>query len=73
MVLTGKASLAKGRDRISADRIVYDTLNARIKGESVAVKTSGSDGGASKPGRVSITIAPKKRCADGTRRKTCPE
>ena len=74
MILTGNAQLAQGADKISADRIVYDTLNARIKGEALS-----SAGGAGKPeagassGRVRITINPKTRCKDGTRRTRCPE
>jgi lipopolysaccharide export system protein LptA len=72
MILTGNAQLAQGADKINADRIVYDTLNARIKGESKAAsKSSKSTGGSS--GRVRITINPKKLCKDGTRRTRCPE
>ena len=64
MILTGTAQLSKGEDFIKATRIVYDTLNAKIKGES---KPGGE------PGRVSITIKPKKLCSDGVRRTTCPQ
>jgi lipopolysaccharide export system protein LptA len=66
MVLTGKAQLSKGEDFIRAKRIVYDTLNARIKGQS-QIASNGSGGS----GRVKITITPKKLCADGVRRAKC--
>ncbi len=72
MVLTGRAQLSKGEDFIRAKRIVYDTINARIKGES---KPRGATTGGKTPAgsdRVIITIKPKKLCADGTRRATCP-
>ncbi|MBT6275574.1 MAG: lipopolysaccharide transport periplasmic protein LptA, partial [Chromatiales bacterium] len=34
MVLVGKAKLAQGASKVSADRIVYDTRNSRLKAES---------------------------------------
>jgi lipopolysaccharide export system protein LptA len=72
MILTGNAQLAQGADKINADRIVYDTLNARIKGESRPTSKSPKASGNSS-GRVRITINPKKLCKDGTRRTRCPE
>jgi lipopolysaccharide export system protein LptA len=73
MVLTGSAELAKGEDSIRANRIVYDTLNARIKGEATPVAPATSPGTDPRPtGRVEITIKPKKLCSDGVRRTTCP-
>jgi len=73
MVLTGRSVLAKGEDSIRATRIVYDTLNARIKGESKPkVRTAAKPKLRPRSGRVHITIKPKKRCADGTRRTKCP-
>jgi lipopolysaccharide export system protein LptA len=73
MVLTGSAELSKGEDSIKATRIVYDTLNARIKGESTPAAAAASPGTDAPPaGRVEITIKPKKLCSDGVRRTTCP-
>lgn len=72
MVLTGNAELSKGEDRIEADRIVYDTFNARIKGESMAVATPDAPATTSKPGRVTITIKPKRKCVPGTAGTDCP-
>ncbi|MFT5392064.1 MAG: lipopolysaccharide export system protein LptA [Gammaproteobacteria bacterium] len=73
MVLTGEAQLSKGADFIRANRIVYDTLNARIKGESqIASNGSDSAGKPSGGGRVKIVLTPKKLCTDGVRRAKCP-
>ncbi len=72
MVLTGRAQLSKGEDFIRAKRIVYDTVNARIKGESKPRVTTPGDKAPSGSDRVIITIKPKKVCADGTRRSKCP-
>lgn len=73
MVLTGRAQLSKGEDFIRAKRIVYDTLNGRIKGESKPRGVPTSDRKTPSGGdRVIITIKPKKLCSDGSRRSTCP-
>lgn len=72
MILTGNAQLAQGADKMNADRIIYDTLNARIKGETRPTSKSPKASGNSS-GRVRITINPKKLCEDGTRRTRCPE
>lgn len=72
MVLTGAAQLSKGEDSIRASRIVYDTLNARVKGEAVPAAGATAPAPAAPSRRVEITIKPKKLCPDGVRRATCP-
>ena len=69
MILLENATLSEGGDRVSADRIVYDTLNGRLKAEvkppAVAKGKDGAKKEAAKPKRrVRITITPdssKKR------------
>lgn len=75
MVLTGTAKLSKGEDSIQANRIVYDTLNGRIKGEGRTTTQIAKSKDAPKTTRerVRIVLKPKKDCPDGTRRATCPK
>ena len=56
LTLTGNAQLAKGDDEINADFITYDTVRAKIRGESRPPKT-----GDKPAGRVRITIKPKPK------------
>ena len=63
IILLGDARYGKGADRVSADRIIYDSLNARVKAEtdpSLATTEPDSEGSTS-TGRVKITIVPKKK------------
>lgn len=62
MVLIGTAELAEGNSQVNAERIVYDTLNGRLKAESgVRVSEDGtSDAPASTGGRVRIVIEPSQ-------------
>jgi len=75
MILIGDASLSQGKDNITADRIVYDTKNSRIKGEVLARKPASRKAGKKKPrSRVRILITPKKRCKDARGKKVpCPK
>ena len=60
IILLGAAHSWRGQDRVSADRIVFDTLRSRIKAEtdpSVEVAEQGKG----RKSRVRITIAPKKK------------
>ncbi|MEM7253910.1 MAG: lipopolysaccharide transport periplasmic protein LptA [Pseudomonadota bacterium] len=56
LTLTGNAQLAKGDDEINADFITYDTVRAKIRGESRPPKS-----GDKPAGRVRITIKPKPK------------
>ena len=63
MILLEDATLSEGGDRVSADRIVYDTLNGRLKAEvKPPAVAKGKDGANKKPAkptrRVRITITP---------------
>ncbi len=62
IVMLGNAEYGQGKDKISAERIEYDSLKGRMRARA-ATRQSGTDG--TKPGRVIITIQPKKR-AKGT-------
>ena len=64
IMLSGEAHYEKGGSRVQADRLVYDSLNARFK----ALTDTASDGDradAKAPERVRIEIKPKKK--DATR------
>ena len=65
IVLFGEALYEKGGNRVQADRLVYDSLNARFKALTDGAEAPAADGGAAgkKPGRVKIRIGGKK---DGT-------
>ena len=59
LTLIGDAQLAKGDDEINADYITYDTLKARIRGET---QSSIFDDGISRlRNRVRITVKPKPK------------
>ena len=62
IVLLGDARYAKGGDRVQAERLVYDSLNARFKALAAVAAGAAGDGGASgkKPERVRIRIERKK-------------
>lgn len=66
IVLLGDARYAKGGDRVQAERLVYDSLNARFKALAAiaedAAEGAAGGGGASgkKPERVRIRIERKK-------------
>lgn len=60
IVLLGEAHYDEGADKISADRIVYDTVQGRVRARTEQAGVPG--GAASKPGsRVRITIVPKNK------------
>ncbi len=63
MVLLGESLAWQGKDRISADRIDFDTYSSKVKART---RKPAAAGGVlqQKPGRVRITIAPKKKCRD---------
>ncbi|MFT5445254.1 MAG: lipopolysaccharide export system protein LptA [Gammaproteobacteria bacterium] len=63
IVLLGNAVYGQGGDRIAADRIDYDSRNSRMKARTMtaSAKKKGSGAKAKKPGRVRITIKPKKK------------
>ena len=66
IVLAGEAHYEKDGSRVQADRLVYDSLNARFKAlMDAAGGSAGSDGqGADKkPERVRIQIKPKNKPA----------
>ena len=59
LTLIGDAQLAKGEDEINADYITYDTLKARIRGESQP--STFDDGTPRLRNRVRITVKPKSK------------
>ena len=61
-MLLGDARYAKGGDRVQAERLVYDSLNARFKALAAIAAPAAESGGASekKPERVRIRIERKK-------------
>ncbi len=63
IVLLGKAAYGQGKDRITAERIVYDSRRSRIKADSAARAPAGAGKQAGKPdgGRVRIKIMPRKK------------
>ncbi len=63
IVLLGDAVYGQGGDSIAADRIVYDSLNSRMKADSRAASGSGETEQPSS--RVRIKIEPKKNSETG--------
>ena len=66
IMLSGEARYEKDGSRVQADRLVYDSLNARFKAlMDAAARPAGDDGQAAgkKPERVRIQIKPKKKPA----------
>jgi lipopolysaccharide export system protein LptA len=63
IILLGNAVYGQGGDRIAADRIDYDSRNSRMKARTMTASANKKDPGtkATKPGRVRITIKPKKK------------
>ena len=64
IMLFGEARYEKDRSRVEADRLVYDSRNARFKAlTDAAGASSGEEGQATgkKPERVRIQIKPKKK------------
>ncbi len=64
ILLLGNARYGEGKDKITAPRIVYDSRRGRLKAGAISDggQSSGSETGESdKPGRVRITITPKKK------------
>lgn len=60
IILLGNAIYGQGGDKVAADRIDYDSHNGRMKARTVtAAKGNGKP--AKKPGRVRITLKPKKK------------
>ena len=64
IMLSGEAHYEKGGSRVQADRLVYDSLNARFKALTDAVAASADEDdqpAGKKPARVRIQIKPKKK------------
>lgn len=61
MILLDEAHAWQGKDRITGDRIVFDTVNSRIKARTNKARKSEK----SEKSRVRITIAPKSKCSEG--------
>ena len=61
IVLLGRASYGQGADRMSAERIVYDSRLGRLKAHSRPAAPGQEQG--QKPARVRITINPKTDAA----------
>ena len=63
IVLFGDARYEKDGNDIEADRLVYDSLNARFKALTATPESLADGGGASgrKPARVEIKILPKEK------------
>ena len=59
IVLFGNALYGQGGDRISADRIEYDSRRGRMKARSAKTKSEQSGDGGEEKSRVKITIQPK--------------
>ena len=59
IVLLGRASYGQGADRMSAERIVYDSRHGRLKAHSRPAASGQAQGQEQKPARVRITINPK--------------
>lgn len=62
--LSGEARYEKDGSRVQADRLVYDSLNARFRALSDAAAPSSGTGASAagqKPERVRIQIKPKKK------------
>ena len=60
IVMLGDARYGEGDDRITAERIVYDSRNGRMTADARAGEyASGGEGG--EKSRVNITITPKKQ------------
>ena len=64
VVLSGNARSWQGKDALSGDRIIFDTVDGRIlvQGEAPPGKT---------PQRVRITITPEKDCSDSDESLEC--
>jgi len=72
MILLGDAQSWQGRDQISAERIVYDTRNGRVKAQGGVNLQAAPDAPEESSGsRVRITIMPKK--SDGGDSGQAPE
>lgn len=68
MILLSNATLSEGGKKVSADRIVYDTLNGKLKAEvnpQLAAKGEGAGAPKRPKGRVLITIEPEKKPGTG--------
>lgn len=63
IVLLGKAVYGQDGDQLAADRIEYDTRNSRMKARTMTAAAKKGEPGKpkAKPGRVRITIQPKKK------------
>jgi len=62
--LLGNARYGEGKDKITAQRIVYDSRQGRVKAGAPPATGQPGDaatGSSDKPGRVRITITPKKK------------
>jgi len=59
VILLGKAVYGKGADRVSADRIEYDSLSSRMTARSTAPRPAAGTGSGERPkSRVKIKIMP---------------
>ena len=60
IILIGDAQYGKGETRVTADRIEYDSLNARVKAQTrnASADTQSGDGSGDGRSRVKITLEP---------------
>lgn len=63
VVLLGDAESWQGKDRISAQRIVYDTLHSEVTADNTLPASMQAEEKETKS-RVKVTIVPKKDCPD---------
>ena len=61
ILLLGNARYGEGRDKITAQRIVYDSRRGRVKAGVDPGSSKTPDDASEKPDRVKITITPKKK------------
>ena len=61
ILLLGNARYGEGRDKITAQRIVYDSRRGRVKAGVEPGSSEAPDDASEKPDRVRITITPKKK------------
>ena len=61
ILLLGNARYGEGKDKITAQRIVYDSRRGRVKAGVNPGSGETADDASEKPDRVRITITPKKK------------
>lgn len=61
ILLLGNARYGEGKDKITAQRIVYDSRRGRVKAGAIPGSGQAAKGESDKADRVRITITPKKK------------